>query len=479
MRGEGFEFVRSGPEGQAGNVGDLFGEGFVESDGRVESGANGRPALCEQVESGQRGLDALEGVVELCDISRKFLPERQGRCVLEVRAPDLDDVVPCACVLLERVPERRDSGLQHVDDLLDGRNVHGGREGVVGGLSPIDMVVGMNRVFCAHYAPEDLDGPVGDNLVRVHVGLGSGPGLPDDEGEVVVAFALDDFLRGPDDCIAGSGFEGSVVDVCLCGGLLDDSERADERDGQGFVAYLEVAERALRLRAPVLVGGDFQGSEGITFVSCRGHAVAFLWLLVGSTYKMRRKLHITHLRTAVWLVRATMLRKVDMQDAGLFRRFFHPDGGLFAGGFFSGRFFFDGGELQPEGCRRVGEILDGIKGNRQPLQMFLERQRDGEILLADHEVFILMLHDNGHVLGICIAEFLGENDSFARCIEADVEVVVVGKALFGDLRESFPNDPAQRPLGKSIVVDGEGPGRFIAHGASMRSRTRPGRPGGG
>ena len=52
---------------------------------------------------------------------------------------------------------------------LHGSNVHRRGEGVVGGLSPIDIIIGMDRHLGAHDATGQFNGPVGDNLVGVHV----------------------------------------------------------------------------------------------------------------------------------------------------------------------------------------------------------------------------------------------------------------------------------------------------------------------
>jgi hypothetical protein len=69
----------------------------------------------------------------------------------------------------------------------------------------LHVVVGVDRLLGAHLAAEHLDGAVGDHLVGVHVGLGAGAGLPDDEREVIVELAVDDFLRGGDDGLAKFG----------------------------------------------------------------------------------------------------------------------------------------------------------------------------------------------------------------------------------------------------------------------------------
>ena len=56
----------------------------------------------------------------------------------------------------------------------------------------------------APFAAEDFNGAVCDDLVRVHVCRGARTGLENIDNELVVPFALDDFLRGLLD--GGGGF---------------------------------------------------------------------------------------------------------------------------------------------------------------------------------------------------------------------------------------------------------------------------------
>ncbi len=59
-------------------------------------------------------------------------------------------------------------------------DVHRCGEGVVRALGLVDMVVGMDRALRPESSAHDLDGAIGDHLVRVHVALSSRSGLPDD-----------------------------------------------------------------------------------------------------------------------------------------------------------------------------------------------------------------------------------------------------------------------------------------------------------
>jgi hypothetical protein len=58
------------------------------------------------------------------------------------------------------------------------------------------VVVGVNGLLGAHGAAQDLNGAVGDDLVGVHVGLGAGAGLPDNQREVIQQLTLGDLSGG-------------------------------------------------------------------------------------------------------------------------------------------------------------------------------------------------------------------------------------------------------------------------------------------
>ena len=180
-----------------------------------------------------------------------------------MRAADLDDMGKFLRLGVKRRMQVAKRGEEVVDDPLGAGDVHGGRIGVVRRLAHVDVVVGMDRLLRAHHAAQHLDRAVGNHLVGVHVGLGAGAGLPDDERKVVVERAVDDFLRGLDDGRAERRVEPAEIHVGFRRRPLDDAERADHRQRLLFPADLEVAERALRLRAPVAVGGDIDGAERV------------------------------------------------------------------------------------------------------------------------------------------------------------------------------------------------------------------------
>src|ERR1700677_3860261 len=113
--------------------------------------------------------------------------------------------------------------------LLGSRDMHRGREGIVGGLRHVDVVVGMDGVFGAHLTAGKLDRAVGNDLVGVHVGLGAAAGLPNTERKFSVEFAFDDLVGGADDELGLFGGHLAEFVVGFGGGLFEDTDGADDR----------------------------------------------------------------------------------------------------------------------------------------------------------------------------------------------------------------------------------------------------------
>jgi len=90
---------------------------------------------------------------------------------------------------------------------------HGGKR-VVGRLRHVDVVVRVDGGFRSEFAAEKTDCAVGDDFVDVHVELGARASLPYHEREVLVQFALGDFLCCGLDCFRHLGIE-SVLHISL------------------------------------------------------------------------------------------------------------------------------------------------------------------------------------------------------------------------------------------------------------------------
>jgi len=81
--------------------------------------------------------------------------------------------------------------------LLENGELEGRRHDVVRGLPHIDVIVGMDTAIVAKRRPDDLQRPVGDYLVGVHVDRGAARAFEHIDHEMLVMPALDDSLRRP------------------------------------------------------------------------------------------------------------------------------------------------------------------------------------------------------------------------------------------------------------------------------------------
>ena len=96
-----------------------------------------------------RARIAAHAVIELRDPAADLLAERQRRRVLQVRAADLDDVRERLRLAVERArAARATAGSRCSSTLLDGRDVHRGRERVVRRLRHVDVIVRVHRRSC-------------------------------------------------------------------------------------------------------------------------------------------------------------------------------------------------------------------------------------------------------------------------------------------------------------------------------------------
>lgn len=111
---------------------------------------------------------------------------------------DLDNMRKFLRFFIELSVKCPQPGEEHPVSFQDGCHMHDSGEGVIAGLTAIDVVVGMHAL-ASNLTTQQLDRPIGYHLVRVHVGLRTRTRLPHHQREVVVQLPLDYLVGGPHD----------------------------------------------------------------------------------------------------------------------------------------------------------------------------------------------------------------------------------------------------------------------------------------
>ena len=132
----------------------------TEGTHRPHSGAT----LGEQAQPGKSILNTGNAIGELLHVSAEFLAESERSGILQMRAADLDDLVEGLRLGIESISQLGQGRDEILADLKDGSNVHGSREGIIGALAHVNVIVGMDWLLRTKFTTEDLNCPVRNNL---------------------------------------------------------------------------------------------------------------------------------------------------------------------------------------------------------------------------------------------------------------------------------------------------------------------------
>ena len=258
------ELVGSGDEVFAGQLCHLLGNQSVESLGSIQTGTDCGAAQCQFKQRLNGELQKLHVTLQAGAPAADFLAELNGGSILQMGASALND----ALVLLLQTEEGSDQHLGCGDQLVfqrdHGRDVHSGGEGVVGGLAHVDVIIGMQQLLAC-----DLIAAVGDDFVCVHIGLGTGAGLPNNQREVIVERTGDNLIASGRN--GGELFLGHLLGlqsvVSQSGRFFKNAERASDLAGHDLNTNtdLKILVAALCLRRPVPIGRDLHFSHGVVF----------------------------------------------------------------------------------------------------------------------------------------------------------------------------------------------------------------------
>ena len=147
MRCQRRELVGRGRERKAGQLGNLGRTPHTEIRRGIETGSDSGTPNSQLVQFREDPLDALHIRIELRDEARELLSQRQRYGVLQMSTPDLHYILELFLLPSESVPQFADLRDQTFLDDLRRRDVHGGRESVVGRLGHVDVIVGMDGIL--------------------------------------------------------------------------------------------------------------------------------------------------------------------------------------------------------------------------------------------------------------------------------------------------------------------------------------------
>jgi hypothetical protein len=168
-----------------------------------------------------------------------------------VGSSDLDDWVEPLGLLARLGSQVIQGRLKIVLESLGDGDVDGCGNHIVGGLPHVDLIVGVDRIMRTEAPPGQLDRPVGDHFVGVHVGACSGAGLEDVQDKLAVEPAVDDLLRGANDQLCRLGIELAQIAIDPGGSLFYQTQRTNEPPPETVSAYRKILQSPLSLRSPV------------------------------------------------------------------------------------------------------------------------------------------------------------------------------------------------------------------------------------
>ncbi len=209
--------------------------------------------------SGQRFTERLE-----------LLAKRHRHGILQLGAAHLQNAVE----FLPLGPERRDQlvdAFEHAHVAERHADMQRGRIGVVRGLRRVHVVVRIAVLVFALLMSHQLEGPVGDDFVGVHVGRGAGAPLEHVELKLVVELAVDQFVAGGLDSLENLGAELAALLVRTRRGHLHHGQGFDEIGIQPELhsRNVKIIKAARRLHSIVGVGRHRLVAKKIALVSGR------------------------------------------------------------------------------------------------------------------------------------------------------------------------------------------------------------------
>ena len=219
-------------------------------------------------------VDATDAAAYSRCVHAHLLAERDGDCILQVRAAHLEDILVLLGLLLELRSEAVES-CRELLSLVAQADLDARRERVIRGLCHVGMVVRGDDVIAAFRLADDLECAVAEDLVHVHVDGRASAALDRINRELVEEFAVDDLISSFNQCLADLLVETARSHVRHSSGLLDAGDALNEIRVNRLARDVEVIDGTHRLNTVVNLIRYFEFTNEIMFFSHVCHVPFF------------------------------------------------------------------------------------------------------------------------------------------------------------------------------------------------------------
>ncbi len=224
--------------------------------------------------------DPLDVLADGGGVGRELLAEGHGNGILELGAPHFQHIGELAALGGKGFLQQRHLVHQLAQFGMQGQPESRG-VGVVSRLAAVDVVVGVAVLVGAFFLAQKLERPVGDDLVGVHVGRGTGPALKDVDHKLVVQLAIDNFVTGRGDGLGDLGRQNPQFQVGQGRRFFHVGQGPNQfrAMGDGDAGNVEILQRPQGLHPEITMVEDLPVAEQIVFYpGFHSHCRHLLWV---------------------------------------------------------------------------------------------------------------------------------------------------------------------------------------------------------
>ena len=251
------KLIRMRPERKSRQLRNLLRRPLRKFGMRIQPRPHRRPANRQIVQPIQHHLQPLDVAIEQRSPAAKFLSNGQGHSVLQMRAPNLHHRVKFLSLRRNRIPHRLDRRNQKILHPFRRRNMHRRRKRIVRRLRHIHMIVRMHRLLRSHLSARNLNRAIRDDLIHIHIGLRARPRLPNPQRKLVIQLPRNHFVRRQRNELRLIRSKFAQILIHQRASLLQRAKSPNQLRRHDIPPNIKMQKRALRLRPPVNIGGNF------------------------------------------------------------------------------------------------------------------------------------------------------------------------------------------------------------------------------